>query len=475
MSEMPFNRGVIFVLILGFLGASSSFSQSSDGKLIRLVPNLFSSATCEIQTPDLTGLMDLGGGFLCLESRKPLASGVPHDPTHFQGQFQDLFNPLNSALGSQLTSLVLPSPASGVTYVFDPTTGLPTRSTQSFGPVLSERAETIGQGRWSFGFNWQYYSFDTLDGIDLDNLPFAFFHVGSKEVGGAGGGGLDDIVITQTSIDISANVFTFFLTYGLRDWLDTSVAIPVSSVEATATGSAELLRIGSGDPEIHFFSPPTGNRQDFRAEDKATGIGDIVLRFKGTPFKGETASVALGVNLRLPTGDEEDFLGSGAAGVNPFGVVSFDLGNVTPHFVVGYQWNGDSVLAGDPQEGSVLGDLPDQFFYQAVADISLSPHFTFDLGFLGQRVFDSTRFFLSPRVIDEMIIDPGSTGIDSGLIGTTIADITSQVQSFNLNNGVVGVKVGGEKFLATFNLLFKLNDSGLRDKITPLVGLELYF
>ena len=39
--------------------------------------------------------------------------------------------------------------------------------------------------------------------------------------------------------------------------------------------------------------------------------------------------------------------------------------------------------------------------------------------------------------------------------------------------GAVGLKLNlFEELLVDFNLLFKLNDNGLRDKITPLVGLE---
>jgi hypothetical protein len=38
----------------------------------------------------------------------------------------------------------------------------------------------------------------------------------------------------------------------------------------------------------------------------------------------------------------------------------------------------------------------------------------------------------------------------------------------------VKVNAGG-KLLLDFNVLFKLDDSGLRDKVTPLVGFEYSF
>src|SRR5262249_23215423 len=69
----------------------------------------------------------------------------------FDSDFQANFVPFNTALASQLTSLPIPSPASGFTYTFDKSLGVYTRSAQSLGPILAERAETIGKGKFYFG------------------------------------------------------------------------------------------------------------------------------------------------------------------------------------------------------------------------------------------------------------------------------------------------------------------------------------
>ena len=68
--------------------------------------------------------------------------------------------------------------------------------------------------------------------------------------------------------------------------------------------------------------------------------------------------MALGLDLRLPTGDEKNLLGTGAPGVQPFLVWSGNYGVVAPHLNAGYQWNGSSVLGGDPGSG-ISADLPD--------------------------------------------------------------------------------------------------------------------
>ena len=48
--------------------------------------------------------------------------------------------------------------------------------------------------------------------------------------------------------------------------------------------------------------------------------------------------------------------------------------------------------------------------------------------------------------------------------------------SFNALSGSVGLKTNLlDRLLLDFNLLFKLDDHGLRDKVTPLIGIEYAF
>ena len=71
------------------------------------------------------------------------------------------------------------------------------------------------------------------------------------------------------------------------------------------------------------------------------GIGDLTMRLKGRFGSG----AAFGLDVRLPTGDEENLLGIGAAGVRPFIVLSRSGPAFSPHINAGYLWNGSSVLA----------------------------------------------------------------------------------------------------------------------------------
>ena len=94
---------------------------------------------------------------LVVNSQQVLPDGSTHS-AHFNSAFQSNFTQFNVAFVSQLTALPLPSPAAGFTYAFDPATGTFRRTTRSFGPILAERAETIGRGRLSVGFNYQLRS-----------------------------------------------------------------------------------------------------------------------------------------------------------------------------------------------------------------------------------------------------------------------------------------------------------------------------
>src|SRR5262249_31727035 len=100
----------------------------------------------------------------------------PDHYAHFTSSVQANFTPFNSAMARQLTSLPLPSPASGFVYTFDRTLGVYTRSTKSLGPILAGRAETIGKDRFVAGLAYQHFSFNSIDGLDLHDVPVVFEH-----------------------------------------------------------------------------------------------------------------------------------------------------------------------------------------------------------------------------------------------------------------------------------------------------------
>src|SRR5207248_984567 len=139
-----------------------------------------------------------------------------------------------------------------------------------------------------------------------------------------------------------------------------------------------IERVGTGQNlGVHYFLDPTafgghGTTHQFIASGEAAGLGDVLLRAKGTIMREGRRALAGGIDLRLPTGDEQNLLGSGALGVRPFAAFSTSYGAAAPHVNVAYQWNGRSLLAGDAREAR-KADMPDQLQYAAGTDVAINP------------------------------------------------------------------------------------------------------
>jgi hypothetical protein len=399
-----------------------------------------------------------GPSGLVVNSNVPLASGATHS-SHFNSGFESEFSQFGTALTSQIVSLPLPPPASGFTYQFDPGLGVFSRTTTSFGPILSERFETIGARRVSIGFAYQKLSFDSIEGVDLTNVPAVFTHDDAELLGGR-----EDVVTTVNSIDAEVSRTAVFISYGVTNQLDVSIAVPIVSADLVVTSDATIQRIGTTNPETHFFrsmEDEIGTRRRFTAFGNASGLGDVTVRMKGTIKRGMRQGLALGLDLRLPTGDERNLLGTGAPGANPFLAWSANFGALSPHINAGYQWNGESILGGEPGSGEA-SDLPDLAQYSAGAVIEVHPRITAAVDLLGRYIIDSPRL----RVEDFRALDNR----------TVFPNITFTSGSFHEISAAAGLKINlFNRLLLDMNLLVRLNQDGLRDKISPLVGVEYAF
>ncbi len=400
---------------------------------------------------------------LRVDSEAVLPNGQTHS-AHFNSSFQTDIAQFNAALATQLLSLPLPSPAAGFTYSFDPALGVLVRSSESFGPILAERADTIGRKKFSLGFSFQHFNYDSIGGIPLNNVPAVFTHDDADLLNGR-----QDLVTTNTSIEMKVDQFTIFSTIGLTNRLDLSVAVPVLRTEMNVISYDYIQRIGTTNPKTHFFATGEpgspgyyGNFRTFSNSGSASGIGDVTVRLKGAAHRWEHAGLAIGLDVRAPSGDEKNFLGSGTVGIKPFGAFSYTYNRFSPHINLGYQWNGKSILAGNPLTGT-KDHLPNQFLYTFGADVGLVRWMTLAVDLLGQRVIDAPSIF--PQTFTAL------TG------GTTWPNIGFQHNaSFNINNGAIGLKVNpGGNLLFNFNVLLKLDNGGLRDKITPLLGVTYTF
>ena len=404
-----------------------------------------------------------GPGGLVVSSDEVTVDGTNH-AAHFNSAFQSDFRLMNIALTSQLAAVPLPSPASGFTYQFDPGTGTFVRSTSSFGPILTERGETIGRGRVAFGFSYQFFSFDHLDDVRLSAVPAVFTHDNFEA-----GGGRTDVVFTHNAIRADVSQWNGALTYGVTDRLDLALAVPIVTTHLSLVSNAQIFRVGTGvNTAVHYFRSDAGvdgrgETHQFFAEGSASGVGDIVIRAKATVLKERSRALAVGVDTRLPTGDEQNLLGAGAAGVRLFGAFSTGIGRFAPHVNMAYQWNGESVLGGDV-ESAREEDLPDQFLWAFGSDFGINDRLSIVLDLLGRRVIDS------PQLSTYEFLAAGPSGT------VTLPDIRFDSHSYWVSGGAIGFKANvAPRLLVTFNLRFHINGGGLSDRIAPLIGMEWGF
>jgi hypothetical protein len=399
-----------------------------------------------------------GPGGLKVDSEATLADGSTHT-AHFNSDFQSEFGQFGTALVGQFVSLPLPSPTSGFTYQFDPSLGVFQRTKRSFGPILADRADTLGGRRVSIGFAYQRFTFDTIEGLDLNNVPAVFTHDSAQLLGGR-----QDVITTSNLIEATVNQNTTYITMGVTEHFDVSLAIPLVTNSLRVVSTATIHRIGTTDPLTHFFRQSDGSVGDtriFNAEGSASGVGDLMVRLKRKLGSQTNGGLAVGLDLRIPTGDALNLLGSGTTGVQPFAIWSGTIQQISPHVNVSYRWNGNSVLAGDPATGR-SGNFPDTVAYALGADVSANQRVTLAFDVLGRYTINAERL----KPVDFHALDNQSV----------FPNISFVSDSYNDLSGSAGLKAMlADKLLVTGNVLFKLDDHGLRDRVTSLLGLQYSF
>ena len=354
------------------------------------------------------------------------------------------FNFFNSAFGTQIAQLPLPSRASGFLFTLDKSLGVYAVSQESFGPVLAERAETIGRHKAYLAFSYQRFAFSQIDNNDLKKLSILFYFptVQNPQV----------VTNPNTRVDATINQYVLAGTFGITDRTDVSIAVPAARVS---------MGVSSTGTEYSTTSAAQATFSEFFA-GAASGVGDVVLSAKNTVLQHERYAIAVGSEFRFPSGDEKNFLGSGAYGIEPYVVLS-RRARVTPHVDLAYQWNSNSSLA-TGQDGKEKG-LPGFFTYDAGADIGVTKHVTAIADLLGQVYFNAPQIS-SPRNVTAQVAGQPQTF-------STVVQVTD---SYNVDNLALGIKANPwRNLLLTANVALKLNNGGLRATAVPLASISYSF
>lgn len=481
-------RGVLCLVVAVWAGGALA----DDVPLSQILPNLLGQA---IVTPSSRSV----------PQGQP---GIPHE-AHFVPALaqQSAAYDLNRSLVTYLSTFPLGSSSGGFTYELDEKTGIPKRSSTTFGPSFTERALTIGKGKWSTGVNFQAVRYSQFDGLDLDgDLVFYLQHNDccplQTSTGVPGGGGTKpgvpepekdpafegDLIRLNLALDVKNDTTAFFANYGLTDRLELGLAVPLVRVQVDARIDADIERLSTTDPRIHTF---TANQDDataiFSDSGTKTGLGDIAVRAKYNFWHAPGGGLAAGLDLRLPTGDEDELLGVGGLQTKLSLVFSRDWGKLSPRASLGYTFSsgqlsenvnfevpetleGQNVLAGEPLPGASL-DVPDELNYSAGFSLAATPGITINFDALGRTISDANRFGVVTQTFPFRTANAGPlSSTDRQLV-----DITGQGNLTSLI-GVAGVKINLTRtLLLSANALFPLNDSGLRIQFTPVIGFDYTF
>ena len=303
----------------------------------------------------------------------------------------------------QLSTQPLGSPAGGFTYTFDESLGTFRRTSSSFGPSFAERALTLGRNKFNGGFTYQRTRYTSFEGRDLGDGSIKFYlrhseccSPGSGGGSGGGGGGQGggggpieqpngsrlsppfegDVIEAALSLDATVQTAAFSFSYGVTNRWDVGVVVPVVRLDLSADVQATIVRLATAsDPLTHTFE--TGNAgattKTFHESGSATGLGDVVLRTKYRVASFGNGGLAGAADVRLPTGDRNDLLGSGGQ-AKLFLVHSAGTSRVMEHVNVGYTAAWGAV----PNVGVLVaawggGTVPDEFTYAAGLEFVAEP------------------------------------------------------------------------------------------------------
>jgi hypothetical protein len=329
---------------------------------------------------------------------------------------------ISRALLANIATLPVTSSSAGFVYRFNPELGTVERVTESFGPFFVERALTAGRGMSSFSLTFQHLSFSSLDGHDLRSGTFVTTANKFKD---------EALPYDQNelTLNIDTSVATFTGNFGITDDLEVGVAVPLVSLHVDGT-RVDVYR-GQAFTQA-------------AASASAIGLADVVLRTKYTLLASRGSGVAAAVDLRLPTGREENLLGAGTASLKVTGIASVENGRTTVHANGGYS----------------VGGLARELSFGGAVALAATSRLTVSGELLGRRLDSIGR-----------IVPTSSPTPD--LVGVETIRLVPDASALTILTAVPGVKWNvTDTWLLVGNVTVPLTDSGLVSRFTPFIGLS---
>jgi len=348
---------------------------------------------------------------------------------------------LARSIGSALPVI---SASPGIIYTFNPEIGAPERETVILGQLLLERAETLGRNEWNVGLSYQYVKLDTFNGDDIRKLHDSTPILLNPKRGCPS----TRFTIPRFGIDLDTHEFTASGTLGLTDDLDLNLTVPVLY-------SNFGLVLKTQDLQIRRTITPPG----FPVRASELGVGDIFVRGKYRFLDAEWTRLAMGVVLRVPTGNEANFQGTGAVELAPMLYASsrsvrlWRSIHLQAYLNAGFDVNADDVDRTAPR-------------YGVGVDLGLAERLTAAVAVLGRHPLSGIErpgFFNVTRCV-------GRREFPAPLFG--IRDRRPDIYDVSIGGRV---NLWRDTLIGFVNALVPLNADGFRAEVIPLAGLEATF
>jgi hypothetical protein len=368
---------------------------------------------------------------------------------------------INASVAAQLTQLPIPSATVGTVFLKQKGSDVPSPF-DNLGPVLTDRPDTVGKYHLFASFSYQHFNFNAIDGIGLGAFPLGF------QIPAANAANPNDIlqfyVSDTNNVKFSLDQYVGILTYGATKSTDIQVVVPFNSVSLGVTSSgAQAYFYDPASQQYSNDSPPNSYSQ--QTTGTASGIGDVTVGVKQLLIgsEGTRAAIAAGATARFPSGDDLNYLGSGAWGGSVYGLFEY-RGRIAPHLKTSYQWNNVSQLM-DLQSAPHVR-LPGGVGFDVGADTKLVRQLTVAIDLLGTQFVNTQS--VAKATLNLAQATNGPVPPITSVTGLSVAPNTYSTSNFS-----AGLKWSpGAHVVFYGNVLIQINNVGLRSDPVPLFGIS---
>jgi hypothetical protein len=320
----------------------------------------------------------------------------------------------------ELTSLPTASSSGGFVYRLNPSLGVVERAADGFGPFFTERALRNGRGQASVGLSYQFTNFTSLQGADLTGGTFP---TNAARLSGT----TQPFSIDTLSLNLESTSTTAFASYGITDRLAVGGTIPFVNVRFSGTRTRNERSVST------LQSSQSGS---------SSGLGDITVNARYLVAGNGPRGFAVGTDLRMPTGREEDLLGAGKTAARFLGIGSWEEGKLSVNVNGGYG----------------IGGASKQLTWGMATTFAVTPRATLVGELLGSRSEDLSyvQDVYQPHPLMPGVETMRWLDADRGVVTTVI---------------VTGAKWNiADTWLLYTSLLFRVTDGGLRGRVTPSIA-----